>query len=170
MNNSLKKLLVILSVLVAVIFLLPAGIASAPEEAKTDLSLYLLPGQYYNEVVPGEVSKLYLEVRNNGDHTVSEIVFSADLPEGWMITFEPDYIDTLGPESVQTIDVNLTPPADADNGDYNIAMIADAAETRAVATTILRVKNGNSIWLWTGIGLAAAVIAGFIVIFIRYNR
>ena len=140
------------------------------QEAKVDLSLRMLPEYYYKEVIPGEDNTLFMEVRNNGDKEITNIRFDSDKPEGWVVDFKPGSIDYLGAGSSQTIDVKVIPGRDTGRGEYNLTIIAEANETRAATSTMLRVENGSSFWLWVGLGVGALVIAGFIVIFLRFGR
>ncbi len=160
------------------LFLLIAGLLAylgspavlLAQEAKVDLSLRILPGYYYKEVIPGEDNALFMEVRNNGDKEITNIRFDSDKPEGWVVDFEPGSIDYLGAGSSQTIDVKVIPGRDTNRGEYNLTFIAEANETRTATSTMLRVENGSSFWLWIGLGMAAFVIAGFIVIFLRFGK
>jgi len=160
------------------LFLLIAGLLAylvspavlLAQEAKVDLSLRMLPEYYYKEVISGEDNALFMEVRNNGDKEITNIRFNSDKPEGWVVDFRPNNIDFLGAGSSQTIDVKVIPNRYTRRGEYNLTFIAEANETRTATSTILRVENGSSFWLWVGLGVAALVIAGFIVIFLRFGR
>jgi len=160
-----------LSPLIAVLIMLivPSGILLA-QEAKIDLSLRMLSGYYYKEVTPGEDSTLYIEIRNNGDKEITNIRFDSDKPEGWVVDFNPGSISYLSAGSSQTVDVNVIPSLDTDRGEYNLTFLAESNETRAVTSTTMRVENGYSFWLWIGIGLGVLVIAGFVLIYLRFGR
>jgi uncharacterized membrane protein len=140
------------------------------QEAKVDLSLRMLPDYYYKEVIPGEENTLFMEIRNNGDKDISNIKFDSDKPKGWIVDFTPGSIDYLSAGSSQTIDVKVIPGRDTSRGEYNLTIIAEAIETRAATSTMLRVESGPSFWLWVGVGVAALVIAGFVIIYLRFGR
>ncbi len=160
------------------LFLLLAGLLAClgspavllAQEAKVDLSLRMLPEYYYEEVIPGEDNTLFMEVRNNGDKEIHNIRFDSEKPEGWIVDFKPGRIGYLGAGSSHTIDVKVIPGRDTGRGEYNLTFIAEANETWTATRTILRVETGSSFWLWVGLGVAALVIAGFIVIFLRFGR
>ena len=154
---------------VSIMLMVPHAIQFA-QEAKVDLSLRILPEYYYKEVTPGEDNALYMEIRNNGDKEITNIRFDSDKPQGWVVDFHPDSISSLSAGSSQTINVNVIPSPDTSRGDYNLTFLAEANETRAAASTMLRVESGSSFWLWVGIGLAAIVIAGFVIIYLRFGR
>jgi uncharacterized membrane protein len=140
------------------------------QETKIDLSLRMLPEYYYKEVTPGEDNTLFMEIRNNGDKEITNIRFDSDKPPGWVVDFNPVSISYLSSGSSQTVDVNVIPSRDTGRGEYNLTFLAEANETRAATSTMLRVENGSSFWLWVGIGLAALVIAGFVIIYLRFGR
>jgi uncharacterized membrane protein len=149
--------------------ILSPGTVLAQEE-KVDLSLRLIPGDYYKKVTPGEENILYLEIHNAGNKPISNIRLSSDEPEGWVVEFKPISVDYLGGSSFQTVDVNIKPPSNTKRGEYRINLIAEANETRKVISTFLRVETATSIWLWVGVAVAAVVIAGFIIIYLRFGR
>jgi uncharacterized membrane protein len=140
------------------------------QEERIDLTLNLIPGYYNKEVTPGEEHILYLEVRNNGNTPLTNIRFSADEPENWVVSFSPASISSLGAGSSQTIDISVTPAGNAEEGEYRINLFADADETRKVITSFLRVETVNSMWLRIGLAVAALVIAGFVVVYMRFGR
>jgi uncharacterized membrane protein len=62
------------------------------------------------------------------------------------------------------------PDASAEGGDYNITVIAKANETDSAASLFLQIERTISTWLWIGIGVAALVIIGFVIVFVRQGR
>jgi uncharacterized membrane protein len=168
--SALKRLLHLsLFTAVLVLSLMPVTWALA-QEGKVELSLWLVPGRYYDELTPGEENTLFLEVRNTGNRTITGISLDSDAPEGWQVEFQPASIAYLDAGSVQTVDVNVVPPLSASRGDYNIALIAKANETRAVTNMYARVSGGTSFWLWVGIGVGLLVILVFVIIYLRFGR
>ena len=165
-----KKVLWLFLLIAVLLVCLGSPTMLLAQDAKVDLSLRMLPDYYYKEVIPGEDNALFMEIRNRGDKEVTNIRFNSDKPEGWIVDFKPISIDYLSAGSSQTIDVNVIPSRDASRGEYNLTVIAEANETRAATSTMLRVDNSPSFWLWIGFGVCALVIAGFIFIFLRFGR
>ena len=165
-----KKVLWLFLLIAVLLACLGSPVVLLAQEAKVDLSLRLLPEYYYKEVIPGEDNTLFMEVRNNGDKDITNIRFDSDKPEGWIVDFKPGSIDYLGAGSSETIDVKVIPGRDTGRGEYNLTFIAEANETRTATSTMLRVENGSSYWLWVGLGVAALAIVGFIVIFLRFSK
>lgn len=165
------KKVIWLSLMVTVLLtFLASPVGLLAQEDKVDLSLRILPGYHYRDVIPGEDNTLFMEVRNNGDKEITDIKFDSDKPEGWVVDFKPGSISYLGAGSSQTVDVNIIPSRNTSRGEFNLTLLAEANETRTATSTMLRVENGSSFWLWVGLGVAALVTAGFIVIFLHFGR
>ena len=148
--------------------LCPCSILAQAE--KIDLTLRLVSDSYYNRITAGQEKTIFLEIGNNGNTELTNIRLSEDSPKGWTAEFSPGLIDNLAPGSFQTVDVILRPAEDAAKGEYTIAVIAEANETRRVTSIYVRVESASLFWVWVGIGMAALVIAGFVFIFIRFGR
>jgi uncharacterized membrane protein len=136
---------------------------------KTDLNLNVVYDGF-RSLKAGEEKTIYMEVGNSGYGELTNIRLSADAPEGWTVEFSPAFIDSLAPGSVQTVNIKLKPADNADKGNYNIAVIGQANETRRVTSIYVRVESASLFWLWLGIGIAAVLIAGFVLIFMRFGR
>jgi len=154
------------------IFLLTVPVmAQAPAETeKVDLNLQLFPAYYPNELIPGQNNPTFIEVRNNGSIVLNNIRFSAIVPDDWVVEFNPSILETLTSGSSYTVDVNIIPPASANDQDYTITLVAEAEETRTVNTLYLRVENSFSLWAWVGLGIGALVVIAFIIVFLRFGR
>ena len=169
MINIGKFIRLLLFAVVLMGSLSPCNLLYAQED-KVDLSLRLLPGYYYKEVVPGENTALFMEVRNNGDTAITDIKLNADKPKEWTVDITPDSISYLGAGSSQTVDISVIPGKNSPNGEYTVTLIAEATETRMAVSTTLRVRSDSSFWLWIGIGVAALVAAVFAIIFLRFGK
>jgi len=169
--KTVGKRAIWLSLFIAVLLIfLGSHLVVLAQEDKVDLSLRLLPEYYYKEVVPGENTILYMEVKNNGDKEITNIVFVSDNPKGWVVDFKPSSINHLSSGSSQTVDINVIPSRDTSRGEYHFTFLAEANETRTATSTILRVENTFYPWLWIGIGLAGIVIIGFIFVYLRFEK
>ena len=147
--------------------LLPCSILA--QEEKIDLTLRLVSDSYYNRITAGRDITIVLEVGNNGNKAITNIRLYADLPEGWTAEFRPGLIDYLGPGSFQTVVSIIRSVDNAAKGEYAVDLIAEANETRRVTNIFVRVESAL-LWVWVGAGVAALVIAGFILIFMRFGR
>jgi len=167
MRISRKMYWLPLLVMVAMAVLSPCSILAQAE--KTDLTLYVVyDGR--RSLTAGEERTIFLEVGNSGNRELTNIRLSADAPEGWTVEFNPPFIDNMSQGNFQTVDVLLKTADDAAEGDYNIAVIAEANQTRRVTSIYVRVESASLFWVWIGIGIAVLVIAGFVLIFMRFGR
>ena len=166
----LRKFICLLLLAVVLMSLLSPYNLLFAQEDKVDLSLRLLPEYYYKEVVPDKNTTLFMEVRNNGNTTITDIRLSADKPEEWVVDIIPDSISYLSAGSSQTVDISVVPGSNIHSGEYTITLLAEATETRTAISTTLRVKSDSSFWLWIGIGVAALVATGFLIIFLRFGK
>ncbi|MBI2850074.1 MAG: hypothetical protein HYX80_03415 [Chloroflexi bacterium] len=107
-----------------------------------ELTLKLVPNRSGTiiEVEVGKSNPLFLEVKNVSKNIITDIKLSSDKGGGWSIDFEPGIIPSLNPESLQTINVNIRPPADVVRGEHPINIIAEAKETRKVQNFTVIVK------------------------------
>ena len=140
------------------------------QEEKIDLTLRLVNGRYYNEVESGKENILYLEIRNTGNRAITNIRFSSVKPEGWVIDFKPGNIDYLGPGNFQTVDVSIKPPDRTTEERYKVTLIAESNEIRKVLGIQTTVEAPEGYWLWIGGILLLVVVAGFIIVFLRFGR
>ncbi|MFC2022440.1 NEW3 domain-containing protein [Chloroflexota bacterium] len=158
----------LLCVMGLVLILSPSMVLA--QEEKIDLTLRLVNGRYYNEIESGKENTLYLEIHNIGNKPITNIRLSSDEPEGWVITFKPVSIEDLGVSSLQTVDVNITPPDKTTEGRYEVTVIAESNEIRKVLDIQTTVEAPEGYWLWIGGITLLVVIAGFIVVFMRFGR
>jgi len=167
-----SRIRVISAIMLMTAILLPLLIPPAlqAQSEKIGLSISLMPWDYRNELKRGEEAQYYLEVRNYGEIDLHNIKFSADAPEGWTVTLDPGSLDILSSGSMNTIDVVITPPDNAEKSSYNILLSATADETKAVTNAYLNIESGPSYWLWVGIAAGVLAIIGFVIIFIRSNK
>ncbi len=126
--------------------------------------------RYNTTAVAGKDNFFSLKVQNLSTAAVNNIKFSTDKPEGWAINFTPDKIELMEPVTQQTVDMNIKPPSNAVAGDYNISVMTSGKEVTADRIQIRVTVESPAIWGWVGVGIIVVVIAGLIVIFMRFGR
>ncbi len=136
---------------------------------KTDMTLNIVYDGF-SSLKAGETRTVFLEVGNSGDRELTDIRLTSDSPQGWTVAFNPQVIDKLAAGDYQTVDITLKPADNEAKGDYNIAVIAQANEMRRVTSIYVRVESSSLFWVWVGAGVAALLIIGFIVIFMKFGR
>ncbi len=124
----------------------------------------------YRGLVAGEENVLHMQVTNPGPRDVTGIRLSVTVPKGWTVVIEPDNLD-LSARSSGTAMVRVTPPAGAtDSHRHSITYRAESPEVRAAAVFDVGVRRSPRFWREIGAGLALVVVAGFILVYLRYGR
>lgn len=134
------------------------------------MDLVLSHNVYYHEVTVGKNNIFSINISNTGSGTLTNIKFSTDKPEGWVIKFRPEKIDSLMSGSSEKIEVNIKPAAKAAAEYYQATLIAEANQTRVTTNMEVFVEKPKGAWIWVGAVIAFLVIAGFTGIFLRLNR
>ncbi|MEK7354331.1 MAG: NEW3 domain-containing protein [Chloroflexota bacterium] len=135
------------------------------------LSLRLLSPDrvdFPSEVRAGQDNALVLEVNNIGNKVVTDIKLSSDTP-GWVISFSPNRIDSLAPGNLQTVSVLIRPPATATKERSEVTITVEANEIQQKTSLSVTVKPAQ-VWLWVWIIAGVVVIAGFVLIYLRFGR
>ena len=137
--------------------------------ASYDFIMITESGRLNAQTKAGEDNHIPILLVNTGTAAIEDVTLSATTPEGWSITFDPEKIDSLEPALEREIDVVIKPPKKTVAGDYLITLKADSE--RGIENLELRVTVLTStLWGWAGIGIAAGVIAGLIILFRRLGR
>lgn len=128
------------------------------------------PGDRLNaEVVIGQDSFTTIYLINSGTAEIRNISFTSTKPDGWLVTFEPDKVDSIPPSQLKEVNVKIRPAAKAIAGDYVVTLRSNADQ--ATATMDVRATaSATAAWGWIGLGIVIIVLAGLAGIFIRVGR
>ncbi len=128
------------------------------------------PGDRLNsEAIIGQDSFQTIYLGNSGTAELRNINFTSTKPDGWLVTFEPDKVDSLPPSQIKEVNVKIRPAAKAIAGDYIITLRSNADQ--ANASMDLRVTaSATAAWGWIGLGIVIIVLAGLAGIFVRVGR
>ena len=126
--------------------------------------------RYDTKAKAGKDNIFSINVQNLSTASVDNIKFSPTKPQGWTIEFTPDKIDLLDAFDEQVVDVNIKPPADTIAGDYDIRVRASGTQSSAEEVKIRVTVETSTIWGWVGVAIILVVVAGLIVIFMRFSR
>jgi uncharacterized membrane protein len=168
LSVNTRSLIIIPVIVYLLILLLPSAVMA--QDGKDTFYLTYAAGGYNNEIAAGESKTLYLEVTNDSDIPTTNIQFSYNAPEDWLVEFEFQSIDVLDANSFQTVEVNVTAPVNVEKGDYSITFIADSSVGRRVLDTFFWVEKGTNIWVWVGGALGIVVIILFVLIYRRFGK
>lgn len=133
-------------------------------------AFYPATGRLSTEVTAGEDNYLTFRVENTGSIVLDTVRFSSGVLEGWVVTFNPDPVESLEPGLAQEVMVTMKPPSKTIAGDYAITLFADSEEYSADPLKMRVTVMTPTIWGWVGILIVLAVIAGLAVIFRRLGR
>lgn len=162
-----RRLLPALLLLAVLVPFLPAA---RQAEARVALDLQLRNGRYYDlEAKADQDNKFFLEVRNTGTETVTNIRLSAKAPAGWLVEITPSEILSLRAGNLSTLDVSIHPIGRATKNQSEVIFTAAASEVNQAQSFWITVKAAQY-WLWIWIAAGAAVVAVFVIIFLRLNK
>ena len=135
-------------------------------------ALVLLPSaeRYNTTATSGKDNYFEVTAGNLGTAAIGDIKLSADKPEGWTIEFSPEKLDSLEAINTQKIDVNIKPPPETIAGDYSINLKASGTQTTARDLNIRVTVESPTIWGWVGVIIIVLVVAGLVVVFLRFSR
>ncbi len=128
-------------------------------------------GRYNAFATSGKDNYFSIKVQNLGTAAVDNINLSAtSKPEGWAIEFKPDKIDSLKALDDKAIDVNIKPPSNTIAGDYMISLRASGKQAAADDISMRVTVESPTVWGWVGVAIILVVVAGLILIFMRFSR
>jgi uncharacterized membrane protein len=141
---------------------------------RSDFLVKTTSGRLDIKAKAGEDSYLPVTVINIGTTVLDKVTFSSSKPGDWSITFKPEKIESLSPDSSEEIEVAIKPPPKTIAGDYMVTLKFDS-DPRPSVTELpeldIRVTVSTpSHWGWIGVGIVIAVIAGLAVTFTRLGR
>ncbi|MDD4924721.1 MAG: NEW3 domain-containing protein [Dehalococcoidales bacterium] len=168
-SNITIKVCYFLLAIAGLILLLSPSYTTA-QEGKDGLILRYVYGGYNNIVEPGESKTLYIEIANSDNSPTTDIQFTSEAPNAWIVEFSPQSINTLNAGSYQTIEIIVTAPQNVPKGDYSITVIAHSNIGTRVMNLYMWVEKESGLWIWIGVMLGVLVIAAFIIIFKRFSR
>ncbi len=137
--------------------------------ASYDMDLATKTGRLNTEVTSGKDNKYTLVVNNTGTDSIENISLSTQEPEGWLVNFDNDDIETIESGDKKEIVATIKPPEKTVAGDYVLTLNAsseNAQDSLELRVTVLT----PTIWGWVGIGIIVIVIVGVAIIFARLGR
>lgn len=130
----------------------------------------------YHEIRPGGSVTMDVTVSNTGSRRVDNLRFALEVPSGWDIRIEPEFISELTVDAERRVELMITPPPDVMVGDYEARLRTEsAAADRSIETedkTIRVHVAAGANWLGTGLLLLALAITliGVVVFGMRLAR
>jgi uncharacterized membrane protein len=116
----------------------------------------------------GRDGTIHITVSSTSNNTYTNIVFSANAQDGWVISFSPAAISSLGPRTAQNVDMIVRPPSGAGGG-QDIEVTARSDQADAITFVYVNIQTAP-IWTWVGIGIGIAAIITFVIIYLKMGR
>lgn len=161
----------IVAAVLALAICLTASLNGLAQDERPALRLVITHyGLDYRGLAAGEENVFQVRVRNAGPDTIKGIRLSVTAPRGWVTLIEPTTLDLLGWGSA-TAEVRMTLPPNAASGQRRtITCTAQSPETREVTAFSVDVRRSPRFWRAVGAALALLVVAGLILVYLRYGR
>jgi len=137
--------------------------------ARYEFALYTETGRLNTEAKAGEEKHVTIKLANSGSAAIEDINFTSTKPEGWLINYKPEKIESLEAGLTQEVDVVIMPPSKTVAGDYSVTLSAiskgDKSEIELRVTVLT-----PTVWGWVGVLIVLVVIAGLAVMFRQLGR
>lgn len=126
-------------------------------------------GRLSGDATAGQERTFKFTLHNDGSAPAKAVQMSANPPNGWKVTFDPEKIDAVEPKQDMDVNVSMTPSDKAIAGDYVVSVRANgdgASDSAAFRVTVLT----STVWGIAGLGVigAAVIVLAFAVT--RYGR
>ena len=143
---------------------------TAEVTAKYLLSTVPTNDRYDTKATAGKPDAYQIKVQSISTDTIDNVQFTSEQPDGWLVEFVPEKIDTMDAFSDEDVDVVITPAKKAVAGDYMITLRATSAQIAADEMSIRVTVETPTIWGWVGVFIIVIVVIGLIVVFMRLSR
>jgi uncharacterized membrane protein len=127
-------------------------------------------GTLNTQASAGTAKAFVVVVENTGSAPLADVSVTADAPTGWTVTFNPETVGALQPQTQTEVTANILPPSNAVAGDYVVTINVDAGSAQPDKIDIRTTVETSTLWGYVGIALIALVVIGLLLVFRRYGR
>jgi len=128
----MRILRVICLLLVSLLAISPIGsVFAQEEEPEYVLSMTPADGRYDMIAVAGQDRDFRVDLENLGEADITKISFSADVPEGWTVKYDPPRLATLGVFESERVYITIGVPEGTAAGDYMASFSASGEQASA---------------------------------------
>jgi len=142
--------------------------------ANFDMTMSTPDGRLNTEATAGQENNFIVTLTNTGSGDMEKVViesYAKNRPSGWIVTCDPDKIDSFKSGDSKEIKVTVKPTDKTISGDYMITIQAEPEGRYAFTNLQIRVTVLTpTIWGWVGVGIVILVIVALAIIFIRFGR
>ncbi|MDW8328173.1 MAG: NEW3 domain-containing protein, partial [Anaerolineales bacterium] len=135
-----------------------------------DLTLTAPDGRLSGRAIAGQETPLELIVRNSGTAPANEVRLEASAPAQWSVTFDPEIIPELAPDSEVQVKANIKPPDKAIAGDYMVTLRAVPAGGSLESSEFRITVETSTWWGIVGLALIAAALGVVALAVARFGR
>lgn len=153
--------------------------ASGPDQAQVQLAAKIIgnykvtlgtsSGTLNAQATAGAETPVTLTVQNTGSGDLTNVALSAQKPEGWDVTFQPEAIDRLPAGQTREVTMRIKPSSRAIPGDYMVRVTASNAQVNEQAGVRVTVGSPTA-WGLVGLGIIALSVGGLYGVFRRFSR
>ncbi len=134
-----------------------------------DLKMGFSTGTLSTSITAGEKTPVDFLVANAGTAPIRSLSFITQKPEKWTVEFKPDKIDTLKPEEVREVKMEISAPPRTVAGDYILTLTSTNPDTSKSVDLRVTVST-PTLWGWIGALIVLAVVIGLGFVFVRLGR
>ncbi len=148
---------------------MPFIVEENPSKSLESLAIQL--SQLYTSGKAGSEVTASLRVINSGNVNLRDIKLDIKPPtENWEIDVSKDEIDLLKPNEYEIVNLRISIPSSAENGDYfvDINGATEGIETEEVKLRVNVKPQSSSVWI--GLIIIIIAIIGLLVLFKKYGR
>jgi len=109
----------------------PVPVLISEEEPEYILSMTPSDGRYDTIVMAGRDKDFRVDLENLGEAAITKISFSADMPEGWTVKFDPPRLATLEVFESERVYISIGAPEGTAAGDYMASFSASGEQASA---------------------------------------
>jgi uncharacterized membrane protein len=153
--------------------------ASGPDQAQVQLvariignyrlTLGTASGTLNAQATAGDETSVTLTVQNTGSGDLANLALSAQKPDGWDITFQPETIDRLPAGQTREVTMRVKPSSRAIPGDYLVRVTASNPQVNEQIAVRVTVGSPTA-WGLVGLGIIALSVGGLYGVFRRFSR
>jgi uncharacterized repeat protein (TIGR01451 family) len=136
---------------------------------RPDLQVTTPEGRLSGRAYAGSDTTFTVVVKNRGSAPARNVEVSSFEPTGWKVTFEPNKIAEIKPNSEEQVKATVRPGPKSLTGDYILTLRANAGDVSTSVDYRIQVWTSR-LWGVVGLGFVAAAIIVLGMMVSRYGR
>jgi uncharacterized membrane protein len=117
--------------------------------------------RYSFEMKTGETKEISVWIYNSGSSPLTNVQLNVEVPEGWLVTIEPDGVASIEANKYAEFKVSITSPQNLEAGDYKITIKASSDQLSKEENVRITIKKSSTqTYLGIGIILISMLLLG----------